>query len=59
MDLCLLLKKMHRNICQNMSKNLSSKYSEKLIDYAKQSATDCFKKSNSENSRRNWQFNWE
>ena len=27
----------------NIGKNLSSKYSQKLLDYAKQSATDAFK----------------
>ena len=31
---------MGKNICQNISKNLSSKYSQKLLDHAKQSATD-------------------
>ena len=34
---------MGRNIDQNTSKNLSSKYSQKLIDHAKQSATDALK----------------
>ena len=34
---------MGRNIGKNISKNLYSKYSEKLIDHAKQSATDVLK----------------
>ena len=34
---------MGRNIDQNTSKNLSSKYSQKLIDHANQSATDALK----------------
>ena len=29
-----------RNMVQNISKNLSSKYSQNLLDYPKQSATD-------------------
>ena len=32
-----------RNIGKNISKNLSSKYNLKLLDHAKQSATDAFK----------------
>ena len=32
-----------RNTVKNMSKNLSSKYSQKLVNHAKQSATDAFK----------------
>ena len=46
-----------RDMDKNISKTLSSKYSHKLLDNAKQSATDalkCFKKSDSENSRSNW-----
>ena len=35
---------MGRNIDQNTSENLSSKYSQNLIDHAKQSATDALKK---------------
>ena len=32
-----------RNMVKNTSKNLSSKYSQKLLDHAKQSATDALK----------------
>ena len=44
-----------------LSKNLSSKYSPKLLDHDKKSATDelkTAKKSNSKNSRNDWWFNW-
>ena len=34
---------MGKNIGKNISKNLSGKYSEKLYDHAKQSATDARK----------------
>ena len=33
-------KNMDKNIGKNISKNLSGKYSQKLLDHAKQSATD-------------------
>ena len=33
---------MAKNIDKNMSKNLSNIYSQKLLDHAKQSATDTF-----------------
>ena len=36
-------KKMGKIIVKNISKNLSGKYSQKLLDYAKQSAIDAFK----------------
>ena len=32
-----------KNVSKNISKNLSGKYSQKLLDHAKQSATDMFK----------------
>ena len=35
------------NICKRLSRNLISKYSQKLLDHAKQSATDTLKVSNS------------
>ena len=35
-------KNMAQNIDKNMSKNLSNIYSQKLLDHAKQSATDTF-----------------
>ena len=34
---------MGRNIGKDVSKNLSSKYSQKLFDHAKQTATDALK----------------
>ena len=34
---------MNKKIGQNVSQNLSSNYSQKPIDHAKQSATDAFK----------------
>ena len=34
---------MSKNVGKNVSKNLRGKYSQKLIDHAKQSATDAFK----------------
>ena len=36
-------KNMGKNIGKNISKNLSGKYSRKLLDHAKQSATDILK----------------
>ena len=33
-------KNMGKNISKNISKNLSGKYGQKLLDHAKQSATD-------------------
>ena len=35
-------KNMGKNIGKNISKNLSGKYNQKLLDNAKQSATDAF-----------------
>ena len=34
---------MGKNVGKNISKNLSGKYSQKLLDHAKQSAADVFK----------------
>ena len=50
---------MGKNFGKKINKNLSGKYSQKLLDHAKKSATDAFKtaskkKSNSKNSRTNW-----
>ena len=39
---CLLLKNMGINIAKNVDRNLSSKYSQKALDYAKECATDAF-----------------
>ena len=36
-------KNMGKNVGENIGKNLSGKYSQKLLDYAKQSARDVFK----------------
>ena len=38
-------KNMGKNIGKNKSKSLNSKYSQELLDHAKQSATDAFKTS--------------
>ena len=38
-------KNMSKNVGKNISKSLSGKYSQKLIDHAKQSATDALKTS--------------
>ena len=42
MDFCILLKGWVKE-WQNISKNLSSKYSQKFLDNAKQSTADAFK----------------
>ena len=34
---------MGKNICKNISKNLSSKYNQNLLDHAKESVTDVVK----------------
>ena len=39
----LFAKNMGKNIGKNISKNLSGKYSQKLYDHAKQSATNALK----------------
>ena len=36
-------KNVGKNTCKNISKNLIGKYSQKCLDYAKQSVTDAFK----------------
>ena len=52
-----------RNIgthADKVAKNMSNKYSQKLVDTAKKICNRCdkdrFKKSNPENSRSNWRF---
>ena len=50
---------MDRDIGQNISQNVSSKYSHKLLDHAKQYATDPLKtasrkRSNSKNLTNSW-----
>ena len=51
-------KDMGTNIGKNISTSFIGKYSQKLFDYAKQSATDAIKysskKSHSKNRRSNW-----
>ena len=59
MDFCLLLEVW---IGKNISKNLGSKYSQKLLDHAEQSATDTLKTASKravqKTSRSGWCFNW-
>ena len=43
MDFCLLIEIWVEILIKNISKNLNSKYSQKLLDHAKQSATDALK----------------
>ena len=45
---------------KNIGKNLSNKYSQKLLDSTTKSTANAnyFKKSNSKNCRSNWWFNW-
>ena len=49
---------MRKDIGQNISKNLNGKYTQKLLDHAKQSTTDSLKtaskKNNSKNNRSEW-----
>ena len=50
------------NVSKNISKNLSGKYGQNLLDSAKISGADALKttskRSSSENSGRNWSLNW-
>ena len=49
-------KNMCKNIGKSITKNVSDKYSQKCLDFTKQSVTDtlnCFQKSNLKNSRSN------
>ena len=48
---------MGKNICKNISTNLSGKYNQKRLDHAKKSATDALKSSSKrviKNSTSNW-----
>ena len=48
---------MAKNICKNISTNLSGKYTQKLLDDAKKSVTDALKSSSKsviKNNRSNW-----
>ena len=51
---------MGKNVGRNISKTLSGKYSQKLLDHSKQSATDAIKTTSKrvikKNSRSNWSF---
>ena len=55
-------KNMSKNICKNISKIWSGKYSQKLLDQAKQSETYVFKTTSKrgiqKTARRNWRFDW-
>ena len=55
-------KKMSKNIDSNIIKNLSGKFSKKLLGHTKQSATDILKTASKtameKNSRSNWWFHW-
>ena len=42
-EFLLFTKNMDKNITENRSKNLSCKYSQKLLDHGKQSAEDALK----------------
>ena len=39
---------------KNISKNLSGKHIQKLLDHSKESPTDALKTTNSKNCRSNW-----
>ena len=59
--LWIFAKNLSKNVGKKISKILSIKYSQKFFDYAKKSETDAIKaasKSNTKNSRNNWQFDW-
>ena len=43
MDFCLLLKTWPKILVKSISKNLSGKYSQKLLDHTKKSATDALR----------------
>ena len=55
-------KNMGKNISKNISESLISKYCQKLLDHAKQSATDAFKtfskRAIQKNNGINGCFNW-
>ena len=50
---------MSKNLCKKISKNLNGKYNQKLLDHAKQSATDALKTNSKrviQNTRSIWRF---
>ena len=53
-----LAKNMGENIGKIITKNLSGKYSQKLLDHAKQSATDAFKSASKRAMQKNSRGNW-
>ena len=57
-----IVKIIGKNIGKNISGNLNSKYSQKLYDHPKSSATDphktASKKAIQKKSRSNWWFDW-
>ena len=50
------------SFAENIGKNLSNKYCQKILDSAKKSTTDSIKTTSKraiqKNSRSNWWFNW-
>ena len=50
----MVTQKMSKKVGKNVTKTLGGKYIQKFLGHAEQSATDCFKKDSSKNSRRNW-----
>ena len=57
MDSCLLVKNRGKNLSKNISEDLGGKHNQKLLDQAKQSATDVVRlllKSNSIDYRSSW-----
>ena len=50
------------SFAKNMCKDISNKYSQKLVDSARKSATDTIKAASKraiqKNSRSSWRFNW-
>ena len=51
-------KNMGKNVGKNISKNLSGKYSQKLLDHAKESATDELKTISPKEIKKNSINNW-
>ena len=51
-------KNMGKNFGKNISKNVSGKYSQKLLDHAKQYATDALKTTSKRAIHKNNRSNW-
>ena len=62
MDFCLLQKISEKNMVKNISKSLNSKYIQKLLDQAKQYATNFFEPSSKRVIQKTvevtWRFDW-